>query len=119
MRIILIATATLLSMLLGCNKKVIVRDSKAYRLEALYFKKTISEQQKIVFAQLEANCCEGGDFKSVSKSCAEFGETYAVTHARAPHHYDRLMFLAGFKDKDPGEAPKVDIVKILQEICHD
>lgn len=118
MKAVLLAMATL-TLCAGCNNKVIIRDSKAYRLEAMYFKKTIVEQQKILFAQLESECCVDGAFKSGDKTCGEVGETYAVTHARAQHHYDRMMFLAGFEKKDPGEAPPVDITSILEGVCHD
>lgn len=100
----------------GCNR-VIIRDSKAYKLEALYFSKTIAETNKIVLHRLKTQCCDGPVFNSGDESCSKDGETFAVTHARAQHHYDRLMFLAGFTEKDPGSAPDFEIDNILIGVC--
>lgn len=105
-------------MMAGCPSNTIIRDSKAYRLEALYFKQTVSEQQKALRARLKASCCEDGVFSS-ARECAKDGELFAVTHIRFSHHYERLMYLAGYIDKDPGDAPKVEIAPVLEGICHE
>lgn len=102
--------------LTACNK-VVIRDTKAYRLEALYFSRTIAETNKIVLFRLKSQCCVKGVFNTEGEGCAEDGETYAVTHARAQHHYDRLMFLAGFTEKDPGSAPAIATDEILEGVC--
>jgi hypothetical protein len=100
----------------ACGSKAIIRDSKAYRLEALFFKKSIDEQQEALKPRLRAACCEEGVF-GASATCQKDGETYAVVHSRAQHHYDRMMFLAGFAEIDPGDAPKVDVAKVLEGVC--
>lgn len=105
-------------MLTGCPNNVVIRDSKAYRLEAIYFKKTVAEQQVSLKTRLKQQCCENGVFSSAHE-CARDGETYAVTNARFGHHYARLMYLAGYEDNDPGDAPKVETVSILEEICRE
>ena len=102
--------------LTACGSKAIIRDSKAYRLEALFFKKSIDEQQAALEPRLRSSCCEEGVFGS-SASCKKDGETYAVVHSRAQHHYDRMMYLAGFAEVDPGDAPKVDVAKVLEGVC--
>ena len=112
----LITTSIIALFLSACGSKTIIRDSKAYRLEALFFKKSIDEQQGALKPLLRSSCCEEGVF-SASPSCSKDGETYAVVHARAQHHYDRMMFLAGYIDVDPGDAPKVDVAKILEGVC--
>jgi hypothetical protein len=102
----------------GCSSKVIIRDSKAYRLEAFFFKQSISGQQDALRPLLHNACCEDGVYRSTPE-CSSDGETYAVVHARAQHHYDRMMYLAGYQDNDPGAAPQVDVAAILEEMCRD
>tara|TARA_Y100000310_G_C20610980_1_gene777973 strand:- start:370 stop:732 length:363 start_codon:yes stop_codon:yes gene_type:complete len=106
------------SMLTGCPS-IIIRDGQAYRLEALYFEKTIKETNKIVRHRLKTQCCIDGSFNTLDGYCVADGDVYAVTHSRAQHHIDRLMFLAGYKEIDPGDAPEVLTNKILKEICDD
>lgn len=103
--------------LVGCNR-VIIRDTKAYKLEAMYFSKTIAETNKIVLHRLQSQCCSNELFNTTDNQCVEDGETYAVTHMRAQHHYERLMYLAGFIDKDPGSAPDFETGSILAEVCN-
>ena len=102
--------------LVSCNK-VVIRDSKAYRLEAMYFSKTIEESNRIVLHRLKTQCCKDSMFNTEAVGCAQDGETYSVTHARAQHHYNRLMYLAGFDEKDPGSAPEIKTNAILAEVC--
>lgn len=119
MKPLMLILAALSPLLIGCGSKVVVRDVKAYRLEALFFKKTIDEQQTALKARLKRSCCVEAVFNSADVSCAKDGEVYAVAHSRAQHHYDRMMFLAGFEKQDPGAAPEIKTAKILEAVCHD
>ena len=107
----------ILSLFLTACNKVVIRDSKAYRLEAMYFSKTIEESNRIVLYRLKTQCCSEGLFNTEAEGCAQDGETYAVTQVRAQHHYNRLMYLAGFDEKDPGSAPEIKTNEVLAEVC--
>lgn len=118
MRLInLLGIAVFLLTLTGCNR-VIIRDTKAYKLEVMYFSKTIAETNKIVLHRLQSQCCMDDAFNTNDNQCVKDGETYAVTHMRAQHHYDRLMYLAGFVKEDPGSAPDFKTDSVLMEVCN-
>lgn len=107
-----------ITLCLGCQPQATIRDARAYRLEALFFKKAVDEQHKIVTARLKAECCVEGKFKGGAE-CESLGEVYAVVHTSAQHHYDRMMFLGGFAETDPGSLVEPETQVLLGEVCRD
>lgn len=103
---------------LGCQPQATIRDARAYRLEAMFFKKVIEEQQRIVAMHIKANCCLEAGFKG-GEECDAIGETYGVVHSSAQHHYDRMMFLGGFTKTDPGALVETDLKSLLNGVCYE
>lgn len=105
--------------LMGCAKKLSLRDAKTYGTEVEFIDRIVWQQNSSLNGLIASHCtCKVDDFDGPqwsSTECLEAAETSAVVEARWKWHSEMMKYLGGLSEKQP---PKdVPAIPTPKEIC--